>query len=185
MEYINAARYEDLMNLLYLYHQFNTTVLKNVHQSNIEVDKFTPIIDNDKNQLIYSKYYVNTYHKLSINHKINSVFSFYHTRNMIEMMFGAYYKIWKWFQDALLWLIFYIINKPKNYNYVLKIRTGEAMYVKLNSVACSVTVLQMKQNKVFFFTVGVTVTLNHIKILSTEHQCFYSKFISPATIKSM
>ena len=76
------------MNLLYLYHQINTTVLKNVHQSKIDVDRFTPIIDNDKNQLIYSKYYVNIYHTISINHKINRMLSFYYKRNRIELCLG-------------------------------------------------------------------------------------------------
>jgi len=77
------------------------------------------------------------------------MFSLYRKRNTIEMMFWAYYKIWKWLQDALLWLIFDKINKSKNYNNVLKIRTGEAMYAQRNSVACSVTVLQLKRNNAF------------------------------------
>ena len=64
-------------------------------------------------------------------------------------MFWAYYKIWKWFQDALLWLIFDKINKPKKCNYVLRIITGEVMYVQSKSVACFVIVLQMKQNNAF------------------------------------
>jgi hypothetical protein len=64
-------------------------------------------------------------------------------------MFWAYYKIRKWFQDVLLWLIFDKINKPKKCNYVLRIRTGEVMYVHSKSMACSVIVLQLKQNNAF------------------------------------
>jgi hypothetical protein len=71
-------------------------------------------------------------------------------RNIMEVIFWPYYKIWEWLQDAFLWLIFDKINKPKKYIYVLRIRTGEAMYVQRKSVACSVIVLQLKQNNAFF-----------------------------------
>ena len=73
MRLINAAKYE--------YDETATSApsirrncVKNLHQSNTDADKFTPILGNDKNQLIYSKYYVNIYYKIPMNHKINSMF---------------------------------------------------------------------------------------------------------------
>lgn len=144
-QFCKIWRYDEFST--HLCHQFNTTVWK-TSPSNTDVNKFTQIIDNDKNQLIYSKYYGNTYHKLSFNHKINSMFSLYRKRNITEIMFWSHYKIWKWRQEALLSLIFDKINNLTNYSYVLKIRPGEATYVQRNSVTCFATVLHLKQNKV-------------------------------------
>jgi hypothetical protein len=93
MEIINSAKYEDMMNFLRICATNSIQLCEKRSPSNTDVNKFTPIIDNDKNQLIYSKYYGNTYHKLSFNHKINSMFSLYRKRNITEIMFWSHYKI--------------------------------------------------------------------------------------------